>query len=283
MKKILLTLAMSILATGCATTKITPEARNQLNQMQTKLKQAPVATIVDSCLLHSELGTSLIVGEQSRMTAKKFSEQLRTQLTEQGVAVGQEYTPFVCGFMPEIQLKKYDFKASNEDKRQPISNFPVLNSENAELTPAQKIALLNLNQSINKYQLDVVEALKKKTTATNILNLNDEDVLTLKALTQADQVFLASTTAVDASFGKKFATGALSVGVSLATVGVGAGFYTVIMPKEGQHYALYLVDLNSKELSWQKTMPLKGNLYSKKNHTVIAEKILDPLFEIKAQ
>ena len=149
MKYFLSCLTISLFLTGCATTKISPEVRQKFNQTQAKIKTTPVATVVDSCLLRSELGTSHIAGQQSRQTAAKFTAELTTQLNEQGVQVTQQLTPFICGYMPLEQLKKYDFKANPDAKREEITKYPVLNSDSVKLSELQNTALLNLNQSLN--------------------------------------------------------------------------------------------------------------------------------------
>jgi 16S rRNA G1207 methylase RsmC len=86
---------------------------------------------------------------------------------------------------------------------------------------------------------------------------------------------------LNASLGSKFAFGALSVGVTLATMGAGAGIVTAYMPREGQQYSVRLLDLDKQAFEWNKYDLLKGNIYSIKNHTVQADTILNPLFEVK--
>ncbi|MCH7335412.1 hypothetical protein [Acinetobacter sp. NIPH 2699] len=280
MKKLALCFAISLSITGCATTKISPEDRNKLNQTQTLLKATDVALIADGCLVRSELGTSLIEGEQSRLTAQKFAELLSSQLNEQGVKVNNKLMPFVCGFMPEAQVKKYDYRLDNETKRAEITNYPLMNMENKSLSEQQQQALLNLNQSFNKQAALALKNVKEKKPVSNLLELSDQDVLVIKDLTQSNYAFIASVTGTDASFGKKFAAGALSVGVSLATVGAGAGLATVYIPQEGQQYIVHIVDLNAKEVMWSKGGMLMGKPYSKKNHSVEAKEILNPLFEV---
>lgn len=283
MKKIALCFAISLSITGCATTKISPEDRNKLNQTQTLLKANNVALITDGCLIRSELGTSLIEGEQSRLTAQKFAELLSNQLNEQGVKVNHQIMPFVCGFMPEAQVKKYDYRLDNETKRAEIANYPLMNIENKSLSEQQRQALLNLNQSFNKQAELALKNVKEKKPVNNFLELSDQDVLIIKDLTQSNYAFITSVTGTDASFGKKFAAGALSVGVSLATVGAGAGFVTAYIPQEGQQYFVHIVDLNAKEIIWSKGGMLMGRPYSKKNHSVEAKGILNPLFEVASK
>lgn len=283
MKKIALCFAISLSITGCATTKISPEDRNKLNQTQTLLKANNVALITDGCLIRSELGTSLIEGEQSRLTAQKFAELLSNQLNEQGVKVNHQIMPFVCGFMPEAQVKKYDYRLDNETKRAEIANYPLMNIENKSLSEQQRQALLNLNQSFNKQAELALKNVKEKKPVSNFLELSDQDVLIIKDLTQSNYAFITSVTGTDASFGKKFAAGALSVGVSLATVGAGAGFVTAYIPQEGQQYFVHIVDLNAKEIIWSKGGMLMGRPYSKKNHSVEAKGILNPLFEVASK
>lgn len=283
MKNFLLCLALGLSITGCATTKISTEERNKLNQTQALLKTNPVAVISDGCLIRSELGTSLIEGEQSRLTAQKFAELLTSQLNEQGVKVGHKIMPFVCGFMPEEQVKKYDYRLDNEAKRAEINNYPLVSLENKTLSEQQQQALLNLTQSFNKQAVLALKNAKEKKPVSNLLELSDQDITALKNLTQSDYVFIASVTGTDASFGKKFAAGALSVGVSLATVGAGSGFVTAYIPQEGQQYVVHIVDLNSKTIMWTKGGMLMGKPYSRKNHSIEAKAILNPLFEVASK
>ncbi|MEB6480642.1 hypothetical protein [Acinetobacter vivianii] len=280
MKKLLCCLAIGLSVTGCATTKISPEERNKLNQTQTLIKTNQVAVISDGCLIRSELGTSLIEGEQSRLTAQKFAALLSSQLNEQGVTVSHTFMPFVCGLMPEEQLKKYDYRLDSETKRAEIKNYPLVSLENKTLSEQQQQALLNLNQSFNKQVALALKNAKEKKPVSNLLELSDQDVTVIKDLTQSNYAFIASVTGTDASFGKKFTAGALSVGVTLATVGAGSGLVTAYIPQEGQQYVVHIVDLNNKTIMWTKAGLLMGKPYSKKNHSVEAKAILNPLFEV---
>ncbi|MCU4339023.1 hypothetical protein [Acinetobacter dispersus] len=283
MKKLAFCLAISLSITGCATTKISPEDRNKLNQTQTLLKSNQVAVISDGCLIRSELGTSLIEGEQSRLTAQKFTDLLSTQLNQQGINVSNKLMPFVCGFMPEEQVKKYDYRLDSETKRAEIKNYPLISLENRTLSEQQQQALLNLNQSFNKQIALALKNAKEKKPVSNLLELTDQDVTVIKDLTQSNYAFIASVTGTDASFGKKFAAGALSVGVSLATVGAGSGLVTAYIPQEGQQYVVRIVDLSNKTIMWTKGGMLMGKPYSKKNHSVEAKDILNPLFEVASK
>ncbi|MFU8926861.1 hypothetical protein [Acinetobacter puyangensis] len=284
MKKIGVCLAASVLFCGCTTTKISPDVRNQLNQKQAILKTAPVAMIIDGCLLRNELGTDLIVAEQSNWTAEKFAGLLSQQLSDQGIQVGKKLKPFVCGYMPKEQLQEYDYKADSEVTRVKVTQYPLINKDNViRLTEQQQNSLLNLNQSFNRWQQLSINNLKEKKPTSNTLDLNNEDIAVLKDLTQANYIFIAALTGVEASFGQKFTAGALSVGISLATVGAGANFVSVLMPREGQHYLVHIVDLDKKEVFWTKAGILAGNLYSTKKHSVEAKAILDPLFEVPAK
>lgn len=283
MKKLAFCLAISLSITGCATTKISPEDRTKLNQTQTLLKSNQVAVISDGCLIRSELGTSLIEGEQSRLTAQKFTNLLSTQLNQQGINVSNKLMPFVCGFMPEEQVKKYDYRLDSETKRAEIKNYPLISLENKTLSEQQQQALLNLNQSFNKQIALALKNAKEKKPVSNLLELTDQDVTVIKDLTQSNYAFIASVTGTDASFGKKFAAGALSVGVSLATVGAGSGLVTAYIPQEGQQYVVRIVDLSNKTIMWTKGGMLMGKPYSKKNHSVEAKDILNPLFEVASK
>ncbi|MFG0587206.1 hypothetical protein ACF8D3_04150 [Acinetobacter sp. YQ_14] len=283
MKKLLISLTICLSVTGCATTKISPEERSKLNQTQTQLRTDGVSIIADGCLIRSELGTSLIVGEQSRLTALKFSDLFANRLERHGIKVNQKLSPFVCGFMPEEELKKYDYQLNNQTKRAEINSFPLINSERGDLSAQQQQALLHLNQSFKKQAEQAVQNAKNKQPISKALPISDEDVAVIQALTQSRYIFMTSTTGTDASFGKKFTAGALSVGVTLATMGAGAGFVTTYIPKEGQQYIIHLIDLEKKEILWSKGGLLQGKPFSKSHHSVEVTKPLSPLFEETAE
>lgn len=282
MNKLVICLSTSLLFTGCATTKMSPAERNLLNQKQALLKTTPVAMIVDSCLLRNEVGTDLIVTQQSSMTAEKFAGLLSQQLNDQGIKIGKQLKPFVCGYMPQQQLQKYDYKADNDAKRTKVTQYPLLNTidSTTTFTAQQQTALLKLNQSFNTWQLSNAQNIKDKNSTTNTLELSDEDVAVLRDITQSNYIFTAAVNGVDASLGQWFAAGALSVTISVATAGAGANVVTVLMPKEGQHYTVHIVDLDKKTVIWTKGGLLTGDLYSITKHSVEAKAILDPLFEV---
>ncbi len=71
--------------------------------------------------------------------------------------------------------------------------------------------------------------------------------------------------------------------MSLATVGAGSGFVTAYIPQEGQQYVVHIVDLNSKTIMWTKGGMLMGKPYSRKNHSIEAKAILNPLFEVASK
>ena len=279
MKKIVLPLIASLAFTGCATTKISPEARQYLNRTQSEIQVKPVAILVNSCLLTNELGKDLVLNEPSQLTSEKFIQTFTQQLNQNGVKVSETAAPFICGVMSEEQLKKYEFQAAPNTKRASISTYPLLNQGNSNMTAEQRAAVLALNQFIAKS--DELNLANAKNQKANIASpkLDDATINTLKDWSQSNYIFVASLDGLDASVGSKFAFGALSVGVTLATMGAGAGLVTAYLPKEGQHYSVRLLDLNKQGFVWNKYDMLKGRIFSAKNHTVQADAILNPLFE----
>lgn len=239
--------------------------------------------MVDSCLLKSELGTSHIAGQQSRQTAAKFTTELVKQLSEQGVQVTTQVTPFICGYMPAEQVKKYDFKVNPDAKRQTISQYPILNTDNSTLSPPQATALLNFNQSINALVVKNTKNLAQKKPLSTQLELSDTDQANLIDQLKTPYVFIVSTAGVDVSFGRSFVTGAVSLSLSMATLGAGASVYPFLMPAEGQTYSLNLVDLNNKQVLWSTGGLLNKKVFSEKKHSVEAPAILNPLFEVNAK
>ena len=49
--------------------------------------------------------------------------------------------------------------------------------------------------------------------------------------------------------------------------------------EDGLYKLRIVYDLDKKEFVWNKSSPLKGNIFSVKNHSLEATNILDPLFE----
>ncbi|WP_425916200.1 hypothetical protein [Acinetobacter sp. TSRC1-2] len=281
MKKIILPLIASLVFTGCATTKISPEARQQLNKTQAAIQAKPVAILVNSCLLNNELGKDLVLNEPSKLTAEKFIQAFTQQLNQHNVTVSASAVPFICGTMPEEQLKKYEFQADTKSKRALINTYPLLNQNNINMTDEQRAAVLVLNQYIAKFDAVQLKMVQKQKTILDIPQLDDRTINTLKNWSKSNYIFVVSLDGLDASLGSKFTFGALSVGVTLATMGAGAGIVTAYMPREGQQYSVRLLDLDKQAFEWNKYDLLKGKIYSIKNHTVQADTILNPLFEVK--
>ena len=262
MKKIIAPLTISLLFTGCATTKVSPDLRNKLNQTQAEIKAAPISILVNPCLLTNELGRDLVLKEQSQLTAEKFIQTFKQQLNEQGVQVNEATAPFICGSMSEEQLKKFDMKTDQDAKRSAITTFPILNSNSSGMTSEQQNAVLALNQYILKSnEVELANARNKKVTLPKP-ELNQTTVTTLKDWSKSNYIFIASLDGLDASIGSKFAMGTLSLGVTLATMGAGAGLVTAYMPKEGQFYTVSLFDLDKQQSVWAKHANLNGKIYS---------------------
>ncbi|MBU3847170.1 MAG: hypothetical protein H9855_09390 [Candidatus Acinetobacter avistercoris] len=281
MKKIFVPLFVSLLLAGCATTQMSPETRNQYNQIQTALKSAPVAVLINPCLLTNELGKDLILAEPSRLSSDKFLETFNQQLNQQGITIGKSAAPFICGLMPEEQMKKYDFQADSITKRAPISTYPLLNQTGSTLTTEQQNAVLALNQFFVKYNSVELANLRNKSAPAALPELDQATLDILKNWSASEYLFIINIDGLDASMGSKFAMGALSAGVTLATLGIGGGLVTAYMPQEGQQYTVRLFDLNKKQFIWTKSALLKGKVFSTKNHSLEAKNTLDPLFELK--
>ena len=279
MKKITLTLITSLLFSGCATTKITPEARNQLNQTQIAIKSQPIAVLVNPCLLSNELGKDRILNQASQLSSEKFIQTLTQELNQNGVKISEVSSPFICGSMPEEQLKKYDYQVDQNTKRTTVNEYPFLNNKNVVMNSEQQKAILDFYQYTAKTsEISLNNALnKKKQLALPILDEKTKN--TLKDWSKSNYIFVVSINGLNASVGSKFTSGALGLGVTLATMGAGAGLVSVYMPKEGQSYDVAVYDLDKKEFVWNKSSPLKGNIFSVKNHSLEAKNILDPLFE----
>lgn len=283
MKKIIVPLFASLLLAGCATTQMSSETRNQYNQTQTALKAAPVAVLINPCLLTNEVGKDLILVEPSRLSSDKFIETFNQQLNQQGITMGKSAVPFICGSMPEDQMKKYDFQANSTTKRAPITTYPLLNETGSTLSTEQQNAVLALNQFTVKYNVVELANLRNKKAPTALPELDQTNSDILKNWSASDYLFMINIDGLDASMGSKFAMGALSAGVSLATLGIGGGLVTTYMPQEGQHYTVRLFDLNKNQFIWTKNGLLKGKVFSEKNHSLEANDILDPLFELKTK
>ncbi|MCL6245867.1 MULTISPECIES: hypothetical protein [Acinetobacter] len=280
MKNIVLPLIASLAFTGCATTKISEESRQKLNQTQAAIQVKPVAIFVNSCLLTNELGKDLVLIEPTKLTSEKFIQTFTQQLNQHNVTVSTSATPFICGSMPEEQLKKYEFQVDSNSKRAPISTYPLLN-QNSNMTDDQRAAAFALTQFIAKTDAVNLSNVRNRNAKLDMPQLDETTVKTLKEWANSNYIFLVSLDGLNASVGSKFAMGALSVGVTLATMGAGAGIVTAYMPKEGQQYSVRLLDLDKQTFEWHKADLLKGRIYSTNNHNLQADQILNPLFETK--
>ena len=283
MKKLIYPLVISVIFAGCATTKMTPETRNQLNQTQTKLQAQPVAILVNSCLLTNELGKDLILNQPTQLSSEKFIQTFSKELNQNGVLISEISSPFICGSMPEEQLKKYDILINKDSKRVEITTYPLLNTASSSMNADQQKAVLAFNQYIAKTNEVLLANARNKKLDLPLPILESETINTLKDWSKSNYIFVVSLDGLKASAGSKLAMGALSVGVTLATMGAGAGLVTTYMPKQGQFYSVRLFDLGKQEFVWNKYSTLNGNIFSTKNHTIEANTVLDPLFENKQE
>lgn len=283
MKKMIVPFFASLLLAGCASTQITPETRNQYNQIQAALKSAPVSVVINPCLLTNELGRDLVLVEASQRSGDKFIETFKQQLNQQGISISNSAVPFICGSMAEDQLKKYDFQTDSTSKRAPITSYPLLNQTGSTLTTEQQNAFLALNLFSTNYGSVELANLQNKQATTALPELDQAASDILKNWSGSQYLFMVNIDGMDASMGSKFAMGALSAGVTLATLGVGSGLVTAYMPQEGQHYTVRLVDLQKNQFIFIKGGVLKGKVFSTKKHSLEANDILDPLFELKTK
>lgn len=283
MKKTIVPIFASLVLGGCISTQISPETRNQYNQTQTALKSAPVSVLINPCLVTNEVGRDLVLVEPSQLSSDKFVETFKQQLNQQGITISNSAVPFICGSMPEDQLKKYDFQTDSTSKRAQITSYPLLNQTNSTLTTEQQNAVLALNLFTAKYSLVELSNLRNKKAMTAMPELDQATSDILKNWSKSQYLFMVNIDGLDASMGSKFAMGALSAGVSLATLGVGGGLVTTYLPQEGQHYTVRLFDLQKNQFIWSKSGLLKGKVFSTKKHSLEANDILDPLFELKTK
>lgn len=268
--------------TGCATTsmQVSPEVLQQREILKTELKTKSVALLSDSCLLRSELGTSHVAAQQSRQTAEKLSAEVKDQFNQYGVDVIVNAHPFLCGYMPEQQLKKYDIKYDVDGKRQEIK-YPVLNDSELANNQQQNLAILHLYQAVNLQNAQQLENARypKKAKPIGELNLTDDEQNTLKTFAQSPYLVLVSSAGVDVSFGKNFLITGLSAGIAVATLGAGSPMAVFYMPAEGQTYTLNIVDLDKKKIvhGWSEHLPNK--VFAKNNHDIGVIHPLWGLFE----
>lgn len=281
MIKLVITLITSLSITGCVTTKISPEVRQKFNQTQIEIQKNPVSILVNPCLITNELGRDSVLIEATQLSSHKFLQTFTQQLEAKGVQVQQSATPFICGAMSEEQIKKYDVQVQKSSTRQAIQTYPLLNTQSTGLSAEQQQAILTLNQFTTQMDTFILTQIYNKKANFPKPNLNDQTVKILRDWAKSPYIFIITIDGLDASVGSKLATGTLSFGVTLATMGAGSGIVTTYFPKEGQSYGIRLFDLNKKEFVWSKGAILKGNVFSTKNHSLEANNVLTPLFEIE--
>lgn len=235
-KVLLPALALTAL-TACSTTS--PQMRQNLDTTQQKLQAAPVSVLADACLIRLELGTSHVLFEQSEAFATAVATDVRQQLAKRGIASNAPSIPFVCGSVAQEGVTRYDIKMTAEGERQELTTYPLETASNqfdsatdeAYLSLLQTLATLKGSENKVPLAVPIDDALQQRLLGT----INSQFV------------FVIESTGGKKSFGRGMLEGVASTAVLMA---VGTNMYAV--PQDGAQYAIYLVDLKSKQLLWFK-------------------------------
>lgn len=265
----MLTLPLAIAAvtvfSGCATTT-SPEARSAYDKTQQNLKSQPVSVISDSCIVRIEVGKNDIMYQQSDLTSLAMAQTVKTRLMNEGVKVGNTSSPFICGGLSKVALAKLDIRMVDKAKDVPNTAYPVLGSTNT-LDSMTNQAYLNLFTALNAHKADAFQA----KGAHVALGLDDNSLKTIRQTEGVNKSFVSTVAGSKPSFGAAMTVGA-------ATVIASGGAYASQM-KEGQSYAIYLVNLETNQIEWAKSGVVEGNVFKMPVSTSLeTKKMFDPLY-----
>lgn len=237
---------ISILS-GCASTP-SAESRLAYQQTQQSLASQPVAVISDGCLLRVEMGKDDILYQQSDLVSVSMAQTVKSRLMEKGVTVKHTSSPFVCGALTKEELTKLDILTTADAKDVPNTRYPLLSSSN-RLDASTNQAYLNLFSAIDKAKKLADNSKGEKTP----LGLDATSLASVRSTEGTNKVFVAMVSGSKPSFGASMAVG-------VATAVASGGTYVSTLQK-GQHYAVYLVDLQNNQIEWSKSGTVKGEVF----------------------
>lgn len=260
-----LALAAITVFSGCATT-MSPESRSAYDKTQQNLKSQPVSIISDSCIIRIEVGKNDIMYQQSDLTSLAMAQTVKTRLINEGVKVGNTSSPFICGGLTETALTKLDIRMVDKAKDVPNTAYPVLGSTNTFDSTTNQ-AYLNLFTALNAQRTDAFQS----KGAHVALGLDSNSLKIIRETEGVDKAFVSTVAGSKPSFGAAMTVGA-------ATVIASGGAYASHM-KEGQSYALYLVNLETNQIEWAKSGVVAGNVFKMPVSTSLeTKKMFEPLY-----
>lgn len=242
-----LSVATVSILSGCASTP-SPESRLVYQQTQQSLASQPVAVISDGCLLRVEMGKDDILYQQSDLVSVSMAQTVKTRLMEKGVTVKHTSSPFICGALSQEELTKLDILTTADAKDVPNTRYPLLSSSN-RLNASTNQAYLNLFSAIDKVKKLADNSKGEKTP----LGLDATSLAQVRSTEGTNKVFVAMVSGSKPSFGASMAVG-------VATAVASGGTYVSTLQK-GQHYAVYLVDLQNNQIEWAKSGTVKGEVF----------------------
>lgn len=248
MKKLASTgLALAALTmAGCATMKVSPETRAYYKQTQNKLALKPVGVISTACISRINLGKDHVLFMQSEGVGKAIAQTLNAELSDKKLTVSKVYTPFVCGQFTNADLSDSKIKFTKKAKAEDIKVTPIPTTGN-QFSSTANTAFYSLFQSLRE-----VEAFNKNTSAPVAINLSATASKTLQNTLQTDRVFVAVVNSSKPSFASQ-----MTIGVTTAVVS--GGRYTATLQGGGSGFTIYLVDLKSNQVIWNKRRVLVSN------------------------
>ncbi len=262
-----LMIASIMVMSGCATT-MKPEVRSAYDNTKQALQSQPVSIISDGCLVRIENGNNDIMYQQSDIASRAIAQTLKANLVEKGVKVNHISSPFICGSRTKEMLTKIDIVLTDGAKEQLNTAYPILSSTNT------------FDSVTNKAYQDLYKALIVSKKAANDdptdypdLPLDSKSLQIIKQIEGTDKVFVVLADGSQPSVGARVATGAIGM------LGMITGISNMDILVKSQNYGIYLLDLETNQLKWNKIGDIEGNIFKMPvDNSYVLPKMLDPLY-----
>ncbi len=248
-----LLITVVLLLSGCATIKLSPQARSYYDQTQAEILKEGVAILADGCIIKSEIGTSHIIAQSSEDTGKLISSVISDQVKARGIKVTSAVTPFLCGVYKEEFVKGYTIAKVAEGDREEIKDYPLRSTGQAASSADSALLQLLALSALAKETIDK----KEDTPVTPAkIDLSEEQSELIAKAVNANYVWVVNATGSKVSFGRAFGvallTAALTGGIT------GGSVVSTAIPENGVIYNVALIRLDKKEVLWKKSHFLTG-------------------------
>jgi hypothetical protein len=235
-------LCLALLAAGCSTPG--PQQRSFYAEQQARMRAAPPAVVVDSCIIRHTRDQVFTLRRESVEIAEAARVRSEAYLRQHGITPVSSAQLLTCGFLPEgTNLVADDVDATPAPAALPIVVRPDLSGQEPLLAAYRRVyQALDRSAPTEIFEPDPAYT-------GEALDVSVADAELLRADLKARHLVVVRTQAPSLSAGLQIMSG-----LTAALMTVPAGLPSTIVPYPGGDtmYEIVFVDLERRTLIWKK-------------------------------